>query len=96
MQNLTSDSQIDQLGILMADEAAIHLRVEELKNRIKNMGEGRYEGDLFSATITLSQRTIVDYAMMADEMGITFPEYLVTKYSRTSASITCRVTARKS
>ena len=99
MQLVTSDSQIgylpmdlvDQLGFLLAEEAAIHSKVEEIKDVLKNLGEGRNDGRLYSATVTLSQRSTINYAKMAEELGVTFPDALIAKHTKTTASIACRV-----
>ena len=86
-------TQVDELGMLQAQIAELQERADALKDTIKNQGEGRYTGNLYDATVTLSQRDVVDYKKLLKDIGVSADT--LKQYTSTSASITLRVTARK-
>jgi hypothetical protein len=83
---------IDQLGLLQAQIADLEAQAEVIKNALKNEGEGAIEGNLYKGCVTLSQRTTVDSKGVFAEANI--PAELIAKYSKTTAVITLKVTAR--
>jgi hypothetical protein len=83
---------LDRLGLLMAQIAELEEQAEALKNVFKNAGEGKYEADLYKASVSLSQRNTIDYKGLIAELNV--PAELIEKHTRTSASIAIRVTAR--
>jgi hypothetical protein len=85
-------TNIDRLGMLMAQAADLNEQIEALKNDIKNQGEGNYEGNLYKANVKLSQRKVVDYKTIIAELDV--PSNLVDAHTTTTASITLKVTAR--
>jgi hypothetical protein len=85
-------TNIDRLGMLMAQAADINEQIEALKDSIKNQGEGNYEGTLYKANVKLSQRKVVDYKTIIAELDV--PSNLVDAHTTTTASITLKVTAR--
>lgn len=86
-------THVDQLGMLLAQIAELQERAEQIKDNLKNAGEGRHEGNLYDATVTLSQRNVIDYKQMVKDLAI--DAQTVKRYTTTTASITCKVTARK-
>jgi hypothetical protein len=85
-------TNIDRLGMLMAQAADLNEQIEALKDSIKNQGEGNYEGNLYKANVKLSQRKVVDYKTIIAELDV--PSNLVDAHTTTTASITLKVTAR--
>jgi hypothetical protein len=85
-------TDIDRLGMLMAQAADINEQIEALKDSIKNQGEGNYEGNLYKANVKLSQRKVVDYKRIIADLDV--PSNLVDAHTTTTASITLKVTAR--
>lgn len=83
---------LDRLGLLQAQIAELTEQAEVIKDAFKNAGEGKYEGDLYKATVSMSQRDVVDYKTLVSDLGIT-PE-LLAKYTKQTVSIAIRVTAR--
>lgn len=83
---------LDRLGLLQAQAAELNEQIEQLKDVFKNAGEGKYEGDLYKATVTLSERATYDYKQMVADLGITTEQ--LQKYYKSTASISIRVTAR--
>jgi hypothetical protein len=85
-------TDIDRLGMLMAQAADINEQIDALKDSIKNQGEGNYEGSLYKANVKLSQRKVVDYKTIIAELNV--PSNLVDAHTTTTASITLKITAR--
>lgn len=83
---------LDRLGLLQAQIAELTEQAEVIKNAFKNAGEGKYVGDLYKATVSMSQRDVVDYKTLIADLNVS-PE-LVAKYTKQSVSIAIRVTAR--
>ena len=83
---------LDRLGLLQAQIAELQEQAEVIKDSFKNAGEGKYEGDLYKATVSMSQRDVVDYKTLVSDLGVT-PE-LRAKYTKQTVSIAIRVTAR--
>ena len=95
IQSLNLDAQLadlDKLGILLAQIAELEEQAEVIKNAFKNAGEGKYEGKLYKAAVSLSQRNTVDYKSLVADLGIS--EHTLAKYTKTTASIAIRVTSR--
>lgn len=85
-------TQVDQLGLLLAQIADLEAQAETIKNELKNGDEGSIEGSLYKATISLSQRTTIDNKAVFKEANV--PTELIAKYSNTTAVITLKVTSR--
>ena len=83
---------LDRLGLLHAQAAELNEQIEALKDVFKNAGEGKYEGDLYKATVTLSERSTYDYKQMVADLGITTEQ--LQKYYKSTASISISVTSR--
>ena len=83
---------LDRLGLLQAQAAELNEQIEALKDVFKNAGEGKYEGDLYKATVTLSERSTYDYKQMVADLGITTEQ--LQKYYKSTASISISVTSR--
>jgi hypothetical protein len=84
-------TQVDELGLLMAQIAELESKAEVIKNALKQQ-EGKVEGNLFKACVTLSQRATVDNKAVYAEANI--PAELIAKYTKTTAVITLKVTAK--
>ena len=85
-------TNIDRLGMLMAQAADLNEQIDALKDAIKNQGEGNYEGSLYKANVKLSQRKVVDYKTIIADLNV--PSNLVDAHTTTTASITLKITAR--
>lgn len=84
-------TQVDELGLLMAQIADLEAKAEVIKTALKQQ-EGKVEGNLFKACVTLSQRATVDNKAVYAEANI--PADLIAKYTKTTAVITLKVTAK--
>lgn len=85
-------TDVDKLGMLLAEKASLDEQIEALKDEIKNKGEGNHEGYLYKANVKLSQRKVIDYKTILAELDV--PSNLVDAHTTTTASITLKVTAR--
>ena len=84
-------TEVDQLGMLLAQIADLETQAEEIKNKLKQ-NEGSIEGNLYKSCVTLSQRKTVDNKAVFAEANI--PADLIAKHTKTTAVITLKVTAR--
>ena len=84
-------TEVDQLGMLLAQIADLEAQAEEIKNKLKQ-NEGSIEGNLYKSCVTLSQRKTVDNKAVFAEANI--PAVLIAKHTKTTAVITLKVTAR--
>ena len=90
MSNLAST--IDQLGHLRAQLAELKRQEDELKAVLIENGVGAYEGDLFRATVSESERETLDMAAVREKLS---PQF-IRAHTRVTAVVTVRVVARKS
>ena len=84
-------TQVDELGLLMVQIAELEAKADVIKNALKQQ-EGKVEGNLFKACVTLSQRATVDNKAVYAEANV--PAELIAKYTKTTAVITLKVTAK--
>jgi len=84
-------TEVDKLGMLLAQIADLEAQAEEIKNKLKQ-NEGIVEGNLYKSCVTLSQRKTVDNKAVFAEANI--PVDLIAKHTKTTAVITLKVTAR--
>jgi hypothetical protein len=92
--NTSSLNNVDKLGFMLADKADLDAQVEILKDEIKNQGEGKHVGEYYNASVSLSQRSFINYEAILKELNIVLDPELVKKHTKTSASLACRVTSR--
>jgi hypothetical protein len=82
---ITND--IDAMVALDKQIKELEKKLVAAKNDIANKyGEGEHKGDVYSALVTLSQRSTVAWKKVADETQI--PLDIIAKHTKTSAIIT--------
>ena len=86
-------NKVDQLGKLLATIDDLTKQAEILKNEIKNQGEGYYDGQLFRACVTLSQRNTVDHKAVYKALNVS--DDLLAKYTKATGVITLKITGRE-
>jgi hypothetical protein len=84
-------TEVDQLGMLLAQIADLEAQAEVIKSKLKQ-NEGHVEGNLYKSCVTLSQRKTVDNKAVFAEANV--PAELIEKHTKTTAVITLKVTAR--
>lgn len=89
-------SQIDDLGILLAQIADLTKQAEAIKAEIKEeaslSGQKSWEGELFNATYIESNRSTVDWKAIAKIVNI--PADLIAKHTGTTPVYSVKVTSR--
>jgi hypothetical protein len=88
MSNLKS--AIDQLGIIKAQIAELEQRETELKAVLILNGVGAYEGDAFRATVSITEREILDQDACKEKLS---PQF-IRAHTRHVGITTVRVVAR--
>jgi hypothetical protein len=90
-------TNIDVLGGLLAEIADLEAKAEAIKNELKDAatapnGSKVFEGTLFKATVSESNRSTVDWKKLAADLGI--DAETLAKYSKTTAVFSVKVSAR--
>ena len=63
---------IDRLGELLAQIADLTREAETIKATLREMGDGAYEGDLFRATVSVSERETLDMKAVREHLSRQF------------------------
>jgi hypothetical protein len=87
--------QLDKIGLINDQIAALKEQAEQMKDVFKNAGEGEYEGNLYKGTVYISCADRVDYAKALEEAGLVIPAEILAKYTKQTVSIGMRVSKRK-
>ena len=68
-------TQVDRLGLLLAQIADLTKEADSIKDQIKEAatagGQSSYEGNLYRATVVASNRQVVDYKGLVADLGVT-------------------------
>jgi len=87
-------TQVDELGLLLAQIADLTAKAEKIKNEIKDAaskgGPKVIEGNLFKATYSESNRVLFDKEKFVKQFG----EDEYSKYTKVSASFSVKTTSR--
>jgi hypothetical protein len=88
---------IDTLGTLLAQIADLEKQASAIKDGLKDAatapnGSKVFEGDLFKATVSESNRSTVDWKALAADLGI--DAQTLAKYTKVAAVFTVKVTSR--
>jgi len=96
MTTLTITHDVDTLGALLAQIAALTKQADAIKDAIKDSasmgGDKVVEGDLFKATYSESNRSVVDSKALLAELGTT-PEQ-IARHTKTTAVYSVKVTSK--
>lgn len=89
-------TQVDELGLLLAQIADLTAKADAIKDSIKDAasagGPTIVEGNLFKATYIESNRSVVDYKKLLADLGITADQ--VATYTKTTAVFSVKTTSR--
>jgi len=86
--NLTT--AIDRLGVIKAKMAELKREEDELRDVLIEHGPGAYEGDLFRATVTLSERSTLDMDAVRAKLTAQF----IRAHTKLTPVTTVRVVGR--
>ena len=94
--NITLTHDVDTLGQLLAQIAALTKQADQIKDGIKDSaslgGDKVVEGDLFKATYIESNRSTVDSKALFAELGAT-PEQ-IARHTKVIAVYSVKVTSK--
>ena len=83
----TAAADIDTLGAILANIAALEKRAEEIKKALKEeaslSGQKHFDGQIFRATYVESNRSTVDWKAIAKTLAI--PADLIAAHTTTNA-----------
>ena len=89
-------TQVDQLGMLLAQIAELTKQADSIKDGIKDAasagGDKVVEGNLFKATYIESNRSVVDNKALLAELGATAEQ--IARHTKTTAVFSVKVTSR--
>ena len=89
-------TQIDRLGLLLAQIADLTKEAESIKNAMKDAatagGPSAFEGNLYKATVVCANRKVVDYSALLAELGCT-DDQLAT-FTKTTAVFSVKTVSR--
>lgn len=91
--NLT---QIDELGMLLAQIADLQKRADAIKDSIKDVatagGPSAFDGAVFKATVVEANRRTTDWKAIQKALNI--PEDVIIEHTSVTAVFSVKVTAR--
>ena len=89
----TAAADIDTLGTILANIAALEKRAEEIKKALKDeaslSGQQHFDGQLFRATYIESNRSTVDWKAIAKKLAI--PADMIAAHTTTNAVYSVKV-----
>lgn len=89
-------TQVDELGVLLAQIAKLTEQAEAIKDNLKDIasagGPTVFHGALFKATYTETNRSTVDWKALAAEYNI--PADAVARHTKTTAVFSIKTTSR--
>ena len=89
-------TQVDELGVLLAQIATLTAQADAIKDNLKDIasagGPTVFSGALFKATYVESNRSTVDWKALAAEYNI--PADAVARHTKTTAVFSIKTTSR--
>lgn len=89
-------TQVDELGLLLAQIADLTAKADAIKDNLKDIssagGPKVYEGALFKATYIETNRSSVDWKALASEFNI--PADAVARHTKATAVFSIKTTSR--
>ena len=82
---------VDEIGVLKAAIAPLEAKLKALQAKLKAVGDGRYEGLLYDATVFTSERSTLDMAAVKEKLSVQF----LTAHTSVTEVVTIKVTAKK-
>jgi hypothetical protein len=82
---------VDQIGTLKAQIAPLEKQLKDAQNALKALGDGKYEGVLFDATVFTQVRELLDMQAARAKLS---PQFIAA-HTTESTSVVCKVTAKQ-
>jgi hypothetical protein len=81
---------VDRAGLLQAQIAELDAELKAVKKEIVALGEDSVEGDLFRATVSVSERKTLDMEAVREKLTTQF----ITAHTKVTEVTTVRLTAK--
>lgn len=85
-------TQVDTLGLLLAQIAELEAKANLIKQDLKDQGQGTYNGSMFKANVIVSNRTNVDFKQVFAECSV--PAEVIARNTKAQEVITVKLTSR--
>ena len=85
-------TQVDTLGLLLAQIAELEAKAELIKKDLKAQGQGVYNGSMFKANVIVSNRSNVDFKQVFAECSV--PAEIIARNTKTAEVVTVKLTSR--
>lgn len=82
---------VDEIGALKAQIAPLEKKLKAAQERLKAMGDGKYEGMMFDATVFTQVRELLDMTAARAKLS---PQFIAA-HTTESTSVVCKVTAKQ-
>jgi hypothetical protein len=92
MKTLIQNTQVDTLGLLLAQQADLTAKIDAIKANLKEEGQGIYEGAMYKANVIVSTRSTVDFKQVFAECSV--PAEVVARNTKAQEIITVKLTSR--
>ena len=84
---------VDRLGELRAEMKVLKDEAKDIESYLKTSGAGRYDGENYSALVTVSERKSTDWKAIATKLKAS--KYMIWAYSKVSDVCTLKLTAHR-
>jgi hypothetical protein len=92
METLVKTTQVDTLGLLLAQIAELEAKANQIKQSLKEEGAGIYEGSMFKANVIVANRSTVDFKQVFAECSV--PAEVIARNTKLAEVITVKLTSR--
>ena len=82
---------VDRIGALKAQIAPLEKQLKKLQDELKARGAGRYEGELFDASVYNVERSTLDQDAVRAKLS---PQFIAA-HTKVSESLTIKLTAKQ-
>ena len=93
MTRTIEERMVDRLGELRAEMKVLKDEAADIEEYLKSAGDGRYDGEHYSAVVTTAARETVDWKGIALKMKAS--DYMKKAYSKLAEVCTLRLSAHK-
>lgn len=92
MKTLEKTTQVDTLGLLLAQIAELESKASAIKQSLKEDGAGVYEGSMFKANVIVANRSTVDFKQVFAECSV--PAEVIARNTKAQEIVTVKLTSR--
>jgi hypothetical protein len=92
METLVKTTQVDTLGLLLAQIADLEAKADLIKKDLKSQGQATYEGSMYKASVIVATRTNVDYKQVFAECAV--PAEVIARNSKSQEVVSVKLTSR--